>query len=190
MNPQDLRGPSRGLSLTAAPQGRWASDSASALPPLLHFPFGSLQGWVGAGRASPSGLGSPSLPSPLALSRGLAQQPGNPRLEMGPIPVCELSVSLGNPGSSPSEYVSRCPTARGCSRASRCGPAAGRGALEPRCGRSKASSSTRFDRCQRRKKVPARDCHALTAKRAFVCSEKEWKNRNECRPCGAPSQPP
>lgn len=70
MYPRELRGPPRGLSFTAAPQGRWATDAASALPPPLHFPFGSLQGWVGAGRASPSGLGSPSLSSPSALSRG------------------------------------------------------------------------------------------------------------------------
>lgn len=50
MYPWELGGPSRGLFLTAAPQGRWASNASSALPPhLLPFPFGSLWGWEGAG---------------------------------------------------------------------------------------------------------------------------------------------
>lgn len=102
MYPREMRGPPRGLSFTAAPQGRWASDAASALPPpLLHFPFGSLQDWVGAGRASPSGLGSPSLSSPSACL-GAGAAPGNPWLAMGPTPACELSsgprlLGLGQP---------------------------------------------------------------------------------------------
>lgn len=53
------------------------------------------------------------------------------------------------------------------------GPAAGPGALERRGGRSEAGFSTRFDRCQRRKRFPLLIAGVLTAKRAFVCSEEE-----------------
>lgn len=52
------------------------------------------------------------------------------------------------------------------------GPPPALEALEPRGGRSEAGSSTGFDRCQKRR-VPARDCRALTAKRTLVCSEIE-----------------
>lgn len=120
MYPRELRGPLRGPSLTAAPQGRWASSAASALPPpLLHFPFESLRGWVGAGRASPSGSGSPSLPSPSALSRRLALHPGIPGPKWGrpqPAnfrPACAVRV-LGSPERIPRGSASRCPAARGC----------------------------------------------------------------------------
>lgn len=111
MYPWELGGegwePSRGPFLTAAPQGRWASSASSALPPhLLHFPFGSQRGWEGVGRASPSGLGSPSLLAPSAQSRGLALHPGIRAPRWGRLqlanfrPACAVWV-LGGPGRIP-----------------------------------------------------------------------------------------
>lgn len=130
MYPWEMGGPSRGPFLTAAPQGHWARNASSALPlPSPPLPFREPTGLGGGGRASPSGLRSASLLAPSALSRGLGAAPGNPGTIMGQTSACELSSGLrrlgpGGPGSIPRGSLSRCPTARGCRPASRCGPAA------------------------------------------------------------------
>lgn len=121
MYPRKVQGPPRGPSLTAALQGRWVRDAASALPPSsLYFPFGSLQGWVGAGRASPPGLGSPSHPFPFDPFTGAGAAPGIPGPGMRPTPACELRSGLrrlgpGQSGEDPRGSASRCSTTDGMS---------------------------------------------------------------------------
>lgn len=109
------------------------------------------------GRASPSGLGSPSLPGSSALSPGLAlhrespgpawgrRQPANFRR------ACAAVGVLGGPGRIPSGL--RAGARRHGDVARR--PGAGQQpALEPRGGRSEAGLSSGFDRCQERKRFP------------------------------------
>lgn len=157
MYPRKVQGPPRGPSLTAALQGRWVRDAASALPPSpLYFPFGSLQGWIEAGRASPPGLGSPSHPLPLWPFRGCwgctwvfpARGCGRPQhANFGP--ACAVWV-LGSPGRIPVGLRAGAPRQGECHPAPRCGPAGRPGVLETRGGRSEAGFSTGFDRCQRK----------------------------------------
>lgn len=136
MYPWKVRGPPRRPSLTAAPQGRWARDAASALPPPPPLPFREPAGLGGGGEGVSAGLGESEPPvAPSALSRVLPLHPGIPRRRCGrpqPAnfrPACAIWV-LGSPGRIPLGSASRCFTARGCRPAPRCGPAARPGVLE------------------------------------------------------------
>lgn len=133
---------------------------------------------MGAGRASPSGLGSPSLPAPLALISGASAAPGNPRSELGPTPAFELSSSLsrlgsGQPQEEPLWVWEQVPHGAGMSPGVQVWARRRSGALERCGGRREAGFSASFDRCQRRKRFPLLIAGALTAKRAFVCLEEK-----------------
>lgn len=136
MYPWKVRGPPKRPSLTAAPQGRWARDAASAFPPPPPLPFREPVGLGGGGEGVSAGLGESEPPvAPSALSRVLPLHPGIPRRRCGrpqPAnfrPACAIWV-LGSPGRIPLGSASRCSTARGCRPAPRCGPAALPGVLE------------------------------------------------------------
>lgn len=168
MYPRKVQGPPRGPSLTAALQGRWVRDAASALPPSpLYFPFGSLQGWVGAGRASPPGLGSPSHPLPLWPFAGAGAAPGYSRPGDAADPSMLTSVRPAPSGSWAARGGSPWVCEQGLhyrgnvTRRPGVGPPAALESWRPAEGAARLALAP--DLTDVKEKLPARDCRALKA---------------------------
>lgn len=182
MYSREQQGSPKGPFLAAVPQGHWGNDAVSALPPLLHFPFGSPRGWVGAGRASPSEWGVRVCPPLRPCNSGWcctrespSQRGADPNLR---IFAWRAPTRSWASREDPPWVCKGYPTAWGCCPALRCGAASGSGALEPRGGHRETGFSSGFDRCRGRKRFPLAIAGALTVKKARVCPEEEVKGRN------------